>query len=157
MKKKTLGLALLLPLFASCDTTSYVRGTNEMWVGDWIRSASIEAAIIAEHTVYPYHFEPGSSALNDAGAHTVEVLAGHYHDTSGELNVNRGDASEALYQARIDALVAYMTELGVEQGRVTIADSAPGGDGISSARVVRVLERDAASGGPLLPMTSTNN
>ena len=72
-------------------------GVREMWVADAVRSASLNRAIIVQRTLYPYHFEVDSAALNNLGIRDLLVLAEYFEEHPGDLNVHRGDASFALY------------------------------------------------------------
>jgi hypothetical protein len=98
-------------------------------------------AIIRQHTIYPYHFVANSATLNPLGRREVYVLAHHYRNNPGPLNVNQGDAPTPLYQSRVNTVKDAMIAAGVSADRVAISDELPGGDGLPSDQVVLVLER----------------
>lgn len=98
-------------------------------------------AIIRQHTLYPYHFVENSATLNALGEREAHVLASHFKNNPGPLNLRRGPESDALYQARSQAVKDAMTAAGVAADRIAIADGMPGGDGMGSSQVVLVLER----------------
>lgn len=104
-----------------------------------------ENAIVVQHTLYPYHFVPDSATLTQLGEHDLEILAEHYRQQPGPLNVPRGGISEDLYRARVDAVRAELQEKGVDPARVTWLDDRPGGPGMSSERVLAVLDAEKAA------------
>jgi hypothetical protein len=105
-----------------------------------IESPEMAGAVITEHTLYPYHFIADSSALNELGERDMQVLAAHFRGKSGDLNVRRGAASKELYNARIAGVLEQLRRNGVAINRIKIADGLPGGDGMTSERVVKILQ-----------------
>ncbi len=149
------GLAVMVTIFAlavvGCDEADQAKapeGLDTLMV-QAIQNPQIEGAIIAQHTVYPYHFIADSPVLNELGQRDLEVLAEHFKDKSGELNVNRGSASEDLYKARVAVVAQTLAKAGVATSRVQIVNKLPGGDGLSSDKVLKVLEKESqpVSGG----------
>lgn len=150
--KKTLTLfswttAVLLATLGSCSTASTnpeLEGRDSAWAGEAIRNASLNNAIITQHTLYPYHFAGGSAELNDLGERDLHVLADHFMKAQagmpGELNVRRGSASPSLYEARVKFVLECLTVHGVEGGMVAVKDGLPGGDGMASERVIVILK-----------------
>jgi hypothetical protein len=124
-----------------------LQGRDSMWASDAIRSASLNQAILVQHTLYPYHFETAAADLNELGMRDLLVLAAHYKTHAGELNVRRGDASQALYEARVAKVQERLAQAGVAAGKVSIQDGLPGGDGMSSERVIVILKEKMSEGG----------
>ncbi len=93
-------LSWVVLLGAGCTAGATEVGEGEMWVGDAIRRASIDRAIVAQRTLYPYHFVTDAAELNDLGRRDLRALAKHYREHTGELALWRGGASETLYEAR---------------------------------------------------------
>jgi hypothetical protein len=155
--KKTLTLfswttAALLASLGSCSTASTnpeLEGRENAWAGEAIRNASLNNAIITQHTLYPYHFAGGSAQLNDLGERDLHVLADHFKKAQpgmpGELNVRRGNASPSLYEARVKFVLESLTAHGVEGGMVAVKDGLPGGDGMASERVIVILKEKMES------------
>ena len=102
--------------------------------------AAISGAILAAHTIYPYHFVPNSRRLNELGISDLGVLAEHYSEHPGELNLHRGGTPRALYQARASSVMEALAKMGVDPARIRIADGLPGGDGMPSRQVVTIVE-----------------
>ena len=150
MKATSILLAgLLAGALAACmsNRNPDLEGRDSMWVGDQIQSASLNQAIRVQHTLYPYHFETGSAELNDLGARDLRVLAEHFKDHPGELNVRRGDASQSLYESRVAKVQARLAQAGVKGGKVAIKDGAPGGQGMPSERLIVILKEKMSAGG----------
>ena len=146
-----LPLSVLLVALSACRTEeelNQLHGLGGMRTGEIIRNASIERAIVTQHTLYPYHFMPGTPQLNPLGRRDLDVLVRHFRYAGGEVNLSRGDANEELYAARGQALVAELKTAGIPGNRVSVAEGRPGGEGMSGARLVRILE---AARNPLAP------
>ncbi|MFN0008446.1 MAG: hypothetical protein ACKVXR_11115 [Planctomycetota bacterium] len=150
--------AALLAMLGSCTSASTnpeLEGRDRAWAGESMRNASLNNAIISQHTLYPYHFTGGSARLNDLGERDLHVLADHFKEaqpgTPGELNVRRGTASPSLYEARIKFVLESLAAHGVEGGMVAVTEGLPGGDGMASERVIVILkdrmEKQSPSGG----------
>jgi hypothetical protein len=108
---------------------------------EWYNKSAIDNAIIAQHTLYPYHFVPDGESVNELGEHDLNVLIDHFKNHPGKLNVRRGSASAELYQARVNFVIERMFNAGVRLGPVE--DGLPGGEGMSSERVLVALKRTA--------------
>lgn len=101
----------------------------------------IENAIISQHTLYPYHFVADGEALNDLGQHDLAVLARHYAEHPGILNIRQAETPSELYTARVAQVTARLKEAGVPVDRMELSDGMPGGPGMASEQVVTILQR----------------
>ena len=146
MKFLSLGAGLsLAELLAGCSSVDsglapYVPG--QMFVSEAIMNASIEKAVVTQHTLYPYHFVEGAAELNPLGERDLELLADHFRGRAGEINVRRGGVPDVLYEERLRVVGEGLAELGLDRNKIALADDAPGGDGISSERAIEILEED---------------
>ena len=62
-----------------------------------LNNIGVENAIITQHTLYPYHFGVDAGELNELGQRDLMVLARHFKDHPGILNIRRGEtAARAL-------------------------------------------------------------
>lgn len=107
-----------------------------------LNNIGVENAIIAQHTLYPYHFVSDGGQLNELGRRDLAVLARHFADHAGTLNVRRGDTPAELYEARVAQVVQTLKEMGVNTARLNLSDGMPGGTGMASERVVTVLKEE---------------
>ncbi len=136
-------LALAALTVGACNSPQWPepsRTTMNSWSVDEYHRDSIEAAIVSQHTIYPYHFVQNGAALNELGVRDVMVLARHYRDNPGELNLRRAGAEGELYDDRLDTLSTMLADNGVDTSRVRIENRHPGGDGATSERVLFILE-----------------
>ena len=106
----------------------------------WFEDASINNAIITQHTLFPYHFVNNSAGLNELGKRDLGVLATRFKDNPGKLNVRRGEISADLHQARIKTVLGLLEEAGVDKARITVDNALAGGDGMASERVLTILD-----------------
>lgn len=100
---------------------------------------SVTKAVIAEHSLRPYHFVERSASLNELGQNHVEILADHYALNPGQVHLNSGEHSMALRKERIATIVSVLEEGGVDMSRVQIREDLPGGDGMSSREVLLII------------------
>ena len=152
-----IGLASLAWL-AGCNAPP--AAPEDEWLVKSIDDDMVDNAILTQHSLYPYHFLPDSPCLNDLGSRDLSLLVSHFKSCSGNLNVNRGDASEELYNARLKTVAQRLSLAGVDSSRVKIGEGLPGGDGITTDRVVANKEKEkevrqaASSGYPSGPSNS---
>ena len=111
-------------------------------VVDTYSDLAIQNAIIAQHTVYPYHFVNNSPQLNDLGHRDLAVLIQHYTDNPGIINIQQGSADSALYQQRTQMVYESLLQGGVAEEKIQIASGMPGGEGMASTAVIEILEKE---------------
>jgi len=143
MKSRTILSALLLGALVSCKGVNEDTEVTEHegpWAADVISNASLNNAIVSQHTLYPYHFVAGAGELNDLGARDLNVLTDHFLKAGGDLNVRRGGASQAVYDARVKTVLEKLAAAGVQSGAVAVKDGLPGGEGLASESVIVILK-----------------
>jgi hypothetical protein len=135
---------LLLLAMAACHHAK-PRLQDSRELDDWFvttgREAGVRQAIIAEHTLYDYHFVPDSARLNDLGQHDLCVLSEHFAQCPGALNVRQGRVSDALYRERLDTVRTELVKAGVNAERITLAGGLPGGPGLPGTRILYIMEK----------------
>lgn len=112
-----------------------------------LNNLGVDNAIIAQHTLSPYHFVAGGEELNELGLRDLSVLARHFTKHEGTLNVRRGETPPDLYEARVTYVMEELKKAGVDTGRMAIADGMPGGAGMPSERVVTIMANSVPGGG----------
>ena len=117
------------------------RHMNTNIVGTY-NDIALENAIIAQHTLYGYHFIDGSAELNQLGNRDLTVLANHSKRSPTELCIQRGTSDE-LYQERVNSVLDFLRKNSVDTNAITISSRLPGGDGVSAYRAIAILESDA--------------
>ena len=97
--------------------------------------------------------EADAAVTNDKGmekdrrAHFVMLKVEEYPEYLGELSVRRGNVSEGLYNGRVNTVLQFLDDAGVDTQLIHVSDSLPGGEGMASERVLVTLAGDDASGG----------
>jgi hypothetical protein len=131
-------LCLAGVLLAGCEEEQAVRNEKmlDVEVVNTVNNLQVENALVTQHTLYPYHFVTGGAALNDLGQRDLTVLARHYKEQPGVLNVRQGPAGAALYSARVEQVQSRLKEAGVDLDRMTISDGMPGGPGMPSKAIL---------------------
>ena len=138
-------LALLCVFLCSCNNT-HRKPVNEGQMNAGLITAyndtAMENAIIVQHSLYPYHFVNNSDQLNELGRRDLSVLAKHFKEYPGQLDISRDGTSESLYQARLAYVAGQLKKDGIDISKLTISDGLPGGSGMTSSEVVQVKEAD---------------
>lgn len=141
-------LCLMMGVLTGCTEPQAVRqdGRNlDVELVKTLNNVAVENAIVTQHTIYPYHFVADAGELNELGQRDLTVLANHFKDHPGILNVHRGDAPEDLYNARVADVVSRLKATGVEMNRMSVSDGMPGGSGMTSERVITILQAQPQS------------
>jgi hypothetical protein len=144
--KCILSCSLMATALAGCwnpHSKENMPGRQGMWSGDVIRAAALNKAVVRQHVIYPYHFVVDTDELNPLGERDLTVLAAYYRAHPGALSVRRSGAPKELYDKRVVAVMDKLKASGVATERLTVADAYPGGDGISSERLVQILREPA--------------
>lgn len=143
MKSTILFLSIALATMTGCDFSSMDYSSDQdTRMVTALQEPPVDNAIVAQRTLYPYHFVMDSAALNDLGQRDMDILACHFKNKTGQINVYRGDTPEPLYQARLMTVTRALANCSISAKTVKVGDGLPGGDGISSERAILVLERD---------------
>ena len=101
---------------------------------------ALENAIIAQRTLYPYHFVENSEQLNELGQRDLSVLAEHLKKNPGPLNVCNDGIPESLYQARLAYVADKLKQTGIDPNQITVSDGMPGGRGMTCSEVLQIKE-----------------
>jgi hypothetical protein len=130
---------------AGCDRAYRTREIDDempaanVWMVRTLSDESVENAVIAQHTIYPYHFVRDSAELTAVGQRDARVLGRHFARHPGELSMQRGDAPDELYQRRTASVMEALQREGVNPETIRRGGGMPGGDGVETNRAVAVL------------------
>ena len=113
----------------------------DRWLATQPFKDQANAAIAIRGTIQPSRFETGTSQLNRLGTREIRVLATRYKTDPGELSVARGDSDDALYAKRVKAVMTELAANGVDTARMVINENPPGGTGMASVDVIRIVEK----------------
>ncbi len=117
---------------------------------------AMQNAILSQHTLFPYHFVTNGAELNELGKKDLAALTSHFMNHAGHLNVRRQNTPADIYEARVNMVHARLQEAGIDMERMSISDDMPGGSGITSERILVILEQPSkgASSGTSTTFTS---
>jgi hypothetical protein len=117
---------------------------------------AMQNAIVTQHTLFPYHFVTNGAELNELGRRDLAALTSHFMNHAGHLNIRRQNTPADVYEARVNLVHARLQEAGIDMGRMSISDDMPGGTGITSERILVILEQPSkgASSGTSTSFTS---
>jgi hypothetical protein len=102
---------------------------------------AMQNAIVTQHTLFPYHFVTNGAELNELGRRDLAALTSHFMNHAGHMNVRRQNTPADVYEARVNLVHARLQEAGIDMERMSISDDMPGGAGVSSERMLVILER----------------
>ena len=140
MNKNTLFLGALALLAVGCQSPISAPDDERALNQSLVRlshTLSVEQGVIAQKTLFPYHFVDGTASLTAIGERDLDILATHFQDRSGQMSVRRGTAANTLYQGRVATVQQWLRDAGVD---ATISDDLPGGEGAPSDQVILALE-----------------
>lgn len=136
-------ISLSCVLMVGCSETVQKSQNPYLIEGELVNSyndIALQNAIIAQHTLFPYHFVKNSAEINELGSRDFGVLVKHFTKNPGSLNIQRGDSSVDIYQARINLVLDGLKQAGIDTGQIYISDGMPGGPGMPSEKVITILE-----------------
>ena len=149
MKLKEMVVMSLVCAVVFCGCQEEQAGTNAVdesvvnrKIVDTYSDLAIQNAIIAQHTLYPYHFVNNSPQLNGLGQRDLSVLVQHFQENPGQLILQQGGTEERLYQSRFQTVYEKLLVGGIPDGKIQITDGMPGGDGIASNSIIEILETE---------------
>ena len=134
-------------MFCGCqeeqaDTNAVDESQVNRKIVDTYSDLAIQNAIIAQHTLYPYHFVNNSAQLNDLGQRDLSVLIQHFLENPGQLTLQQGGTESRLYQSRAQTVYEKLLAGGIPDAKIRITDGMPGGDGIASNSIIEILETE---------------
>jgi hypothetical protein len=116
------------------------------WLVRTLEDEAVENAIVAQRTIYAYHFVRDSAELTPVGRRDLRVLASYFSKHPGSLSVRRGEESDELYQRRLAAVGDALATHGVDPAAVSRTDDLPRGDGVNSDRAIAIQKAANAPG-----------
>ena len=117
---------------------------------------AIQNAIITQHTLFPYHFVTNGAELNELGRRDLAALISHFLKYPGRINIRQQNTAAKLYEARVNLVRDRLQQAGIAMERISISDDVPGGSGITSERVLVILQQAPrrSTGGTTTSMSS---
>ena len=151
-KKKVMRASLLIAMalvcfvLCGCDETVQKEPVDKGLINarqvNMLNDIAMENAIIAQRTLYPYHFIKDSEQLNELGQRDLSIMTKRFKNYPGQLNVQQGDTPSYIYQERVALVSQKLENAGVDMTKVSIIDGMPGGSGMSTDDVVEIQQAD---------------
>lgn len=133
-------------LIVGCQENMEESPNNNLINSQLVRSyndIAMQNAIVSQHTLFPYHFVANGAELNELGQRDIAALTSHFIKYPGRLNIRRHNTSADIYEARINMVHGRLQEAGIDMERISISDEMPGGSGVTSERVLIILEQES--------------
>ena len=147
MKLNMMIMAILLCVMINgCQENEQEKQNNHVINSLLIKSyndIAMQNAIISQHTLFPYHFVENGAELNELGKKDLAALTSHFFNFPGHLNIRRHNTTADLYDARVNMVRERLQEAGIAMERISISDDMPGGSGITSERVLIILQQES--------------
>ncbi len=139
-------IVLFCILIVGCQENMEESPNNHLVNSQLIKSyndIAMQNAIVSQHTLFPYHFVTNGKELNELGQKDLAALTSHYLKYPGRLNIRRHNTAVNLYEARVNLVHERLQEAGIDMERVQISDNMPGGSGMTSERIIIILEQES--------------
>ncbi len=134
-------------LIVGCQEKMEESPSNQLINSQLVKSyndIAMQNAIVSQHTLFPYHFVTNGAELNELGQRDIAALTSHFIKYPGKLNIRRHNTNADIYEARVNLVHERLQEAGIDMERIRISDDMPGGSGITSERILIILERTSA-------------
>jgi hypothetical protein len=95
-------------------------------------------ALLADMTVSEVHFLPHRAQLTTLGQERLARLAALMDAYGGEIRFNTDSTDTDLNQARVAAVVAFLSEAGVKASPESIKQDMPGGRGMNAREAILI-------------------
>jgi hypothetical protein len=95
-------------------------------------------ALLADMTVSDMHFLPHRAKLNHLGVQRLSRLASLMDAYGGVVRFNSELDDEKLIAERVDVIVEFLAEAGVDTTREVVVQDMPGGRGMQATEVILI-------------------
>ncbi len=95
-------------------------------------------ALLADMVVSDQHFLPHRAVLNDLGTQRLSRLASLMEAYGGEVRYSSDEPDEALVHARVQAIVDYLAQAGIDTTQHVVKTDMAGGEGMAATEAVLI-------------------
>jgi len=99
-------------------------------------------ALLADMTINDSHFLPHRVLLNDLGLRRLDRLAMLIDAYGGTIRLSTNVADEGLIDARMEAVVDYLTDSGIDTTREIVVRGQAGGEGMSATEAILIKQKE---------------
>ena len=103
----------------------------------------IDNALLEEMTVSDIHFLPHRSILNTLGQQRLSRLASLMEAYGGEIRFNTNLEDEQLIDQRLDIVLEFLREAGLDTSAEILRRDLPGGPGIDATEAILIKLHEA--------------
>ena len=97
--------------------------------------------VVRQRSMGEEHFLPGSSSLSPLGRRDLTILAEALRDDGGSIAIRRGQADDALYDARIGEVRRRLEATGIARARIVLNQAPAGGTGVATSAAFLIREK----------------
>lgn len=101
-------------------------------------------ALLADMTVGDMHFLPGRALLNDLGVQRLRRLASLMEAYGGSVRFNTALTDEELIARRIDVVLDFLAQAGVDTTRQVLSRDMPGGRGMDAPQALLIKKEEGS-------------
>jgi hypothetical protein len=100
-------------------------------------------ALLADMTVTDIHFIPHRAMLSPLGEDRLRRLASLMETYGGEIRFNTAVEDESLTARRLDVIVDFLMDAGIDTAVEVVAVGMPGGRGVAAAEAILIKRHQA--------------
>ena len=99
-------------------------------------------ALLADMTVNDSHFLPHRVLLNDLGVQRLNRLASLMDSYGGTIRFNTELTAEDLIARRVEVIVDYLAEAGIDTTREVVVQDMSGGKGMPATEAILIKQKE---------------
>lgn len=99
-------------------------------------------ALLADMTVNDSHFIPHRALLNDLGLRRLYRLAELMEAYGGSIRLNTDETNEDLVARRVQAIVDYLEDFGLDVTQDLVTTDLPGGAGMAATEAILIKQKE---------------
>ena len=115
----------------------------------------IAAGAIVDRTIYDHHFAGDGISLNALGERQVDMLLEVATDQPIKVNVPETSGAGAMHEGRVAAVRQRLLDGGVDEDRLQVVNSTPGGPGIATEIIIQSMKQLQEGGDDLSDAAGT--
>ena len=130
---------------AGIEWNDQARRDTNAWMLRTYQGQQVENAVARQHTIWSHHFVQGTTSLTPRAERDLGILRDHYlrHD-GGVLTVRQGEASDELFERRLEVLNTWLADEGVRMAGGVVEHDLYTGDGKRSTRAAQDYVRPSS-------------
>jgi hypothetical protein len=132
--QQTAAPRLNAPPHGTAEQTADLQGTFEHM---------IDNALLTDMTISDIHFVPQRSMLNSLGEQRLARMAGLMESYGGAVRFNTREDDEDLVERRVDSIIAFLADEGIDTSTQVLNRELPGGYGVDATQAILIKAHEA--------------